>query len=166
MLSRRCNLIALLVAAAPAFALGAAVPLHAAPAKSILVIVTQKESALAELSLRELKRLFTSEEVTGPDGTRVVPLNHPSGSPTRMAFDRLVLKMSPDEVGRFWIDRKIRGQTGSPKAIPSVEVLRRAVATLAGTVTYLNLNDVTADLKVVNVEGKRPTDKDYALGVE
>jgi hypothetical protein len=57
--------------------------------------------------------------------------------------------MSQDEVGRFWIDRKIRGQTGMPKSVPVVAVLRKAVATLPGTLTYIDANDLTPDLKVL-----------------
>jgi hypothetical protein len=163
MVSRRLTLIACFTLPALALGLGAAVPSQAAPPKTALVIVTQKSSALVDLSMRELKRMYTSEPVTDPSGKQLIPLNHPVGAPVRVGFDQLVLKMDPDYVGRFWIDRKIRGQTGAPKAVPSVEVLRRAVATVAGTVTYLAASDVTADLKVVTVDGKRPTDADYPL---
>lgn len=85
--------------------------------------------------------------MTGPDGRALIPLNHALGSPTRIAFESVVLKMSQDEVGRFWIDRKIRGQVGSPKSVAAVAVLRKAVATLPGTLTYLDANDLTPDLK-------------------
>ena len=163
MVSRRIALLACLTLPAIALPLGAAVPLQAAAPKTALVIVTQKNSALIDLSMRELKRMYTSELVTDPGGTRLIPLNHPVNTPVRVGFDKLVLKMDPDYVGRFWIDRKIRGQTGAPKAIPSIDVLRRAVAALAGAVTYLAAGDVTADLKVVTIDGKRPTDADYPL---
>ena len=161
MLSRRSTLIALSTSALN-LALGELLPVHAAAA-NVLVIVTQKSSSLSDLTLRELKRLYQSEQVNGPEGTPLIPLNHPAGSPARMAFDQLVLKMNPDEMGRYWIDRKIRGQTGAPKAIPSLELLRRAVASVPGTLTYLSTAELTADLKVVNVDGKRPTDTGYPL---
>lgn len=161
----RCRRPILLACLLPALAvpLGAAAPLQAAASKGALVMVTQKNSALIDLSLRELRRMYASEPVTSPDGTQLIPINHPGGAPVRVGFDKLVLEMDPEYVGRFWIDRKIRGQTGAPKAIPSVEVLRRAVATVAGTVTYLTLTDATADLKVLTIDGKQPTDADYPL---
>jgi hypothetical protein len=107
--------------------------------------------------------MYVSEPITGPDGTRLIPLNHPVRSPARVAFDKLALKMDPDQVGRFWIDRKIRGQTGMPKALPSVDALRRAVAAVAGTVTYLTVADVTTDVKIVTVDGMKPENPDYPL---
>ena len=35
----------------------------------------------------------------------------------RVGFDQVVLKMDPDAVGRFWIDRKIRGGSGPPRTV-------------------------------------------------
>jgi ABC-type phosphate transport system substrate-binding protein len=161
MLSRRSTLIAL---SAPALLLGFGgfVPVHAGPA-NVLVVVTQKNSGLDNLALRELKRLYQSEQVNGPDGNPLIPLNRPLGSPARVAFDKLVLKMDPDDVGRYWVDRKIRGQTGAPKTVPSLELLRQAVASIAGTLTFLSAAEVTADLKVVRVDDKHPTDAGYPL---
>jgi hypothetical protein len=160
MISRRESL---LILGAPALEWLA--PRHAS-ASRLLVVVTQKTSALSDLSLRELKRLYQSEPVNGPDGNPLVPLNQVLGTPARVDFDQLVLKMSPDVVARYWVDRKIRGQTGAPKAIPSLDLLRRAVAGVPGTLTYLSANDVTAELKVVTVDSKRPTDAGYVLQIQ
>lgn len=52
MVSRRYTLLAALFTATLMLGL-----LHAAPGQATLVIVTQKNSSLSELSLRELKRL-------------------------------------------------------------------------------------------------------------
>ena len=132
-------------------------------AKVKLAVVTQKASPLERLSARELKRLYLGEHVAGPDGQKLVPLNQAARSPDRVGFERVVLGMSEDEASRFWIDRKIRGQPGPPKAVPSPELLRRAVASLAGTITYLRASDVGPDLKIVKIDDKGPTDAGYSL---
>jgi hypothetical protein len=160
MLSRRSTLIAL---STQALMLGLGELAVQAAQANALVIVTQRSSALSDLTLRELKRLYQSEQVNGPDGAPLTPLNRPVGSPVRVAFDQLVLKMDPDDVGRYWVDRKIRGQTGAPKTIASLDLLRRAVASVAGTLTYLSASELTADLKVVTVDGKHPTVAGYPL---
>jgi hypothetical protein len=41
--------------------------------------------------------------------------NHAAHSTDRIGFDQTVLRMGPDEVNRFWIDRKIRGLPGPPR---------------------------------------------------
>lgn len=165
MVSRRFTLMAL-AATALAMPVGALLPLEVAAASKVLVIVTRPNTALNDLSLRDLKRLYQAEPMTGTDGSRLIPLNQAVGSAPRVAFDQRVLKMSPDQVGRFWIDRKIRGEPGAPRAIPSADLLRRLVVSLAGTVAYIDAAEVTADLKVLTIDGKRPTDAGYPLTVE
>lgn len=128
-----------------------------------LVIVVQPESPLSDLSLRELKRLYTSEQMTDPGGNRLLPLNQPPGSPDRIGFDRTVLQMDPDTVGRFWIDRKIRAQPGAPRSVNPLDLLRRAVAGIPGAISYLRESDVDSKLKLVTINGKKPTDADYPL---
>lgn len=134
--------------------------------KAALALVTQKSSGLDGLTLREVKRLYLGEHVDAPDGKRLVPMNQAPRSPERDEFERLVLRMSADEVGRFWIDRKIRGQSGPPRAVPSLDLLRRAAATVPGTIVYLKTSDVGSDLKVLRVEGKRPGEPGYPLQYE
>jgi ABC-type phosphate transport system substrate-binding protein len=136
---------------------------RAAPGKTTLAIVAQKASALDGLTMRELKRAYIGEHVGGPDGTKIIPLNQGSGSPERVEFERLVLGMSPDDVARFWMDRKIRGQSGAPKSVPSAELLRRVVATLPGAIGYLARTDVGTDLKLLEIDGKRPGEPGYPL---
>ena len=162
---RRRHCLLTLGAPALTFALDALSP-RSALAASLLIVVTQKASVLTDLSLRELKRLYQSEPVNGPDGSLLVPLNQAPGTPARVAFDQLVLKMSPDAMARYWIDRKIRGQTAAPRSVPSLDLLRRAVASVPGTLTYLAASDVTPELKVLTIDGKRPTDPGYVLLVQ
>jgi hypothetical protein len=50
--------------------------------------------------------------------------------------------------------------------VPSLDVLKNAIARLAGTGTYVSASDVTPELKVLNVDGKRPTDPDYPLHIK
>lgn len=135
----------------------------AEPEKAALTIVTRKDSSLDGLTIRELKRAYLGERVQDPDGTVIVPFNHGSSSPERAAFERIVLGMSADELGRFWIDRKIRGQPGGPKSVPSAELLRRVVATVPGAITYFAKTELGADLKIVAIDGKRPGQPDYPL---
>lgn len=136
---------------------------RAASGKPALALVTQKTSSLDELSLREIKRLYLGEHVDTPDGKKLVPINQAPRSAERGEFERLVLRMSPDEVGRFWIDRKIRGQAGPPKAVSSLDLLRRAAAAMPGTVAYLKASEVGPELKVLRIDGKRPGDPGYPL---
>jgi hypothetical protein len=143
--------------------LSAAVFSSAAEPRVRLVVVVQKSNPLSELSLRDLKRLYLGEYITDTDGKKLMALNHPPQSPDRVGFDQVVLKMTPEEAGRFWIDRKIRGQTAAPRSVAPRELLRKFVAASPGAVAYLHEGEVDPQLKALAIDGKRPNEADYPL---
>jgi hypothetical protein len=128
-----------------------------------LAVVVGKQGALEALSLPELKRLFMGESVVGPKGQKLIALNRDPKSAERVGFDRTVLGMSPEAVARYWIDRKIRGQSSAPKAIEPAAVLQRVVAKLGGAVAYVRAREVSADVKILRIDGKRPGDAGYPI---
>jgi hypothetical protein len=130
--------------------------------KRVLAIVVARDSAIGGMSFYDLKRAFMGES-TAVAGTRLVPLNFMPNSRERIAFDTTVLKMSPEEVARYWIDRKIRGLPGSPRAVAPVEVLMKVVGRLPGAVSYGEPGNVSPDVKVIPIDGKLPSDPGYPL---
>jgi hypothetical protein len=128
-----------------------------------LAVVVAKNSPLTDLSTYELRHLYLGEFVTGPDGKRLIPLNQATQSRDRLTFDAAVLDMSADQQAAYWIDRRIRGMSGSPRAVDSSDLAQRVVARLDGAVAYLPASAVRPDVKIVRVDGKLPTDPDYRL---
>jgi hypothetical protein len=135
---------------------------HAQPAKVRLVMVIARESPLDALSLRDLKHLYRSDS-EGPRGMQLIPIAQPVSSPDRIGFDQTVLGMSPDEMGRYWIDRKIRGQAGPPKAIGPGALLQQVVRNLPGALGYVRATEVRPDVKVLRIDGISPNDDGYPL---
>jgi hypothetical protein len=128
-----------------------------------LAIVVSKNSPLTNITLHELKHLYLGEFVTDPDGKRLIPLNQTLQLRERRSFDAVVLGMSSEQQAEYWIDRRIRGMSGSPRAVDSSDLAERVVARLDGTVTYLPLSAVRPDVKIVRVDGKLPTDPGYRI---
>ena len=126
-------------------------------------IVVAKNSPLTDLSMYELKHLYLGEFITGPDGKRLIPLNQSTQSRDRLAFDAVVLGMSAEKQATYWIDRRIRGMSGSPRAIDSGDLAQRIVARLDGAITYLPISAVRPDVKIVRVDGRLPTDPNYRI---
>ncbi len=148
---------------ASALVAGSSAGILRAAAPETLAIVVAKGSRIHVLSLHELRRLYLGEHVEGPNGERLIPLNQARNAPERAIFDRKVLGMDPDEVGRYWIDRKIRGQSGPPKAISPAERLRAAIKHVDGTLTYVRAGEVGDGMKVVAIDGKTPGQSGYPL---
>src|SRR5687767_5118296 len=91
-------------------------PAHAESKK--LVVVVAKGSPVTNIARSDLKRAFTGDSVSA-GGKTLVPFNAQPNTPERSGFDKAVLGMTPDEVGRYWIDRKVRGQSAAPRSLPS-----------------------------------------------
>jgi hypothetical protein len=136
---------------------------HAADAPTlVLVLVTTKELQVRDISFGVARRAFLGDP-TELGGRRVVPFNYPVGDPLREAFDRLVLNMGPEEIGRYWVDRRIRGQGMPPKTAPSRQLIRAIVSRIPGVLGYLTPDYLDASVQPLTIDGKRHTDAGYPL---
>ncbi len=122
---------------------GASAPGHSLKAgeRVPLAVIVAKSSELTELSSSQLTRMYMGELVDN-GAHRLIPLNRATASEERAEFDRMVLGKSPDEMARYWIDRKIRGQSGAPKAVEPVDVYERVIAKLDGAVGYVRVDEI------------------------
>jgi hypothetical protein len=127
-----------------------------------LVVVVAKGSSVTNISRGDLKRCFMSEPVSAGDKT-LVPFNASPNSPDRIGFDKAVLGMSPDEVGRFWVDRKVRGQSAAPRSLPSAAHVAKVAAKFPGAIGYLPADQLTSDVQAVAVDGVAYTDAKYNI---
>lgn len=129
----------------------------------VLAVVVARGSSVQDVSLAELRRIFTNEGDSDPSGQRYVPFNHPPHTTDRAGFDKVVLGMSPDEVSQFWIDRKIRGLSGPPRSVDSLSLLLRLIARLPGGIGYARPAQLTSDVRAIRVNGKLPNEAGYPL---
>jgi hypothetical protein len=127
-----------------------------------LAVVVAKDSPISDISIYDLKRLYKGETINVA-GKRLVPLNLASSSKERVAFDQTVLGMNPENVSRYWIDRKIRGQSGPPKTIDAPELLQRVVGRLDGAVGYVKASELRPEVKAIRIDGKGPKDSGYPV---
>ncbi|HEY6037321.1 MAG TPA: hypothetical protein VIV58_23735 [Kofleriaceae bacterium] len=152
---------AALVAAALVLALA-----HDASAdRKRLVVVVAKGSSITSISRTDLKHCFMGDS-TSIDGKTLVPFNSEPRTAERAGFDRGVLGMSPDEVGRYWVDRKVRGGSSAPRSLPSVMHVQKVVAKFPNAISYLPADQLTADVQPVRLDGTAYTDPRYPLFTE
>jgi hypothetical protein len=130
-----------------------------------LIVVVAKGSSVTNISRDDLKRCFLGDRVSAGDGKTLVPFNAAPNSPERVSFDKAVLGMTPDEVGRFWIDRKIRGQSPAPRSLPSAAHVAKVAAKFPNAISYLMANQMTSDIQAVAIDGIAYTDARYSLCV-
>jgi len=124
--------------------------------EELLLVIVHPKSPVDRVSSYEIEALFTRARTRWSDGSTVYPFSFPAGSPARETFDRVVLRLSPDQVGRFWVDRRIRGLGMPPKQVPSPTLMAQIVSNLPGAIGYLPSTRSRPGLKVVAriVQGK------------
>ena len=130
--------------------------------RSAVVVVISRDSPLSDVSSAELRKLFLRNTNT-VNGRELVPFNHPPGSAVRVQFDRGVLKMSEAEVGRYWVDRRIRGESGPPHVVPNAKLMLALVKRFPGAIGYLRAEEADNSVRVLRVDGKLPGAAEYAL---
>lgn len=124
-----------------------------------LVVIVAAGNPIADISRANLRRAFLAEPTNGPGG-KLIPLNQPPSTPARTVFDRVVLGLEPEDMARFWIDQRIRGLGGAPRAVPAA-MLVRVVPQLPGAIGYVRANEVGPGLKSITVDGKKPGEAGY-----
>jgi hypothetical protein len=137
-------------------------PSHAGNEVALAIIVAP-DSKLKNLSFGDLRHVFQSERITDPDGNKLIPLNHPPKTVDRVGFDSVVLGMDAETVGRFWIDRKIRGGSGPPRTVESLSTLRRVVEKLPGAIGYIRPAQLSNEVRAIRIDGKLPEDPGYPV---
>jgi ABC-type amino acid transport substrate-binding protein len=138
------------------------------PARALgvrLVLIVAKGSKVTDLSKNELKRLYMSDPVVVA-GIKLVPFNYTPGTPERTGFDRAVLGLSPDQVGRLWIDRRVRGQLAAPRAMPSTVYMIKVVEVFPNAIGYAPENKLSGLVQPVRIDGVSFRDPGYGINAE
>ena len=116
--------------------------------KALLVIV-HPNNPTRSLDALQLNALFTSNRRFWPNGDTVVAFNAPPRTMNRAFFDRVVLGMTPDQAGRFWVDRQVRGEARPPRTVPSIRLAHAAVKKLRNAITYVPAGRCPDGVRVV-----------------
>jgi hypothetical protein len=114
-----------------------------------LAVIANPAVPVKALSVSELASIFLRTTRSWKDGTAIRALNLQPSSPERVAFDRAVLHMDPDQSAQFWVDRVVRGEEQAPKAIAKTDIVLRLVPTLAGAIAYIPEDKVDDKVKVL-----------------
>jgi len=127
-----------------------------------LIIVSGRSFPGTNVAYADLKSAFRGQRVL-VSGQVLIPIHHPRDSGHRIAFDRIVLGLGPEAVGRFWVDMRIRDQAQPPATVSSPQLALRIAAVVQGAISYTPEIAVLPTHKVLTVDGKKATDFDYPV---
>jgi ABC-type phosphate transport system substrate-binding protein len=131
-----------------AAALGAiASPSAAAPDE--IVVIVNKDNDVEQLSLEQLEAIFTMSQRQWNGGSSIVAFSYEPGNETRIEFDRVVLHLSPEQVGRFWRDQRIRTGVHPPRQVADPALALRLTAKMTAAIVYVPAGTVTSSVRIV-----------------
>ena len=119
----------------------------------VVVPIVARSSPLEDISVALLERIFLGQPVEDSRGQRVVPFNHAPRTAVRVLFDRRVLEMTPEEVARYWVDQRIRGNTKPPRTVPRTDLLIKVVSQFPGAISYVAVGDLDSSVRALTVGG-------------
>lgn len=132
------------------------------PAMTQIAVVVNRANPVSNFTLEELRRLYLGTTTRLGRGLAVALIEYP---PARQAFYRRVLAMSETSVKRHWIAVVFAGEGAEPpREIADPAELLQYVAAHPGAVAFVNHELVDTSVKVVTVNGLRPTEAGYPLG--
>ena len=114
-----------------------------------LAVVVNPSIGVSKLSDEELEAIFLTNRRYWSGTRSIIPFNLPPHSDERVHFDQVVLRMDPDAVARFWLDRRVRSGSPPPRQAPDPMMVARLVAKLEGAIGYVPESLVAHDVQVV-----------------
>lgn len=131
---------------------------------TVVAIVVHPETGVENLTFQELRAIFRGERQFWDDGRRVTLLMRaPVADERRLVLDR-IYGMNEAEFREYWIGKMFRAEVAAgPKLVYSADMARDLVTVIPGAITFVPVNDVSSDSKVVRIDGKLPGEAGYPL---
>lgn len=151
---------------APAIAL-ALVCLAGPAAAGDIAVIVHSDVPVDDLSFAELRRIMLGDRQLWSSGQRVTLIVAEPVDAGRSVLLERVYNMSEQQFRQFWIARVFRGEVSEdPKVVISSEGVIEMVSVLAGSIAFVDSDDVPAGVKVLAIDGMLPGTEGYPLADE
>ncbi len=127
-----------------------------------IAVIVNKKNPINNITRVRLREIYLKHRRTWSNGQTIIGINAARNSPLRKSFQLMVMKMTQQQIGAYWVKQSVKGRGRPPRASAS-GLARRLVAALPGAIAYVRLRDVDATVKVVNIDKRQPTDAGYHL---
>jgi ABC-type phosphate transport system substrate-binding protein len=115
-----------------------------------VVAIVSAESTIPELTHTQVSDIFLGRISRLPDGQKVVPLDHPEGSPIRDAFYQEFAGRSAAQVKAHWSKIIFTGRGRPPAEVANNEAARERVREDPLVIAYVELDMVDDTVRIVS----------------
>jgi ABC-type phosphate transport system substrate-binding protein len=129
-----------------------------------VAIVVHKDAPVEDLSLEDLRNIFLANQQFWPDRTRITLLVRAPKSEERDLVLNRIYQMDEAQFRQYWIAKMFRAEVPrGPKIVFSNDMTVELVVAVPGSISFINADAISGDVRVVRVDGKLPADPDYPL---
>lgn len=123
--------------------------LFASTAYAEVVVIVNPKTPENSLSSQDTAMIFLGRKSVLGKGTRITPVDQNEGSTLRDAFYQKVADKNPGQMKAYWSTMIFTGRGTPPAAaVDSMEV-RNIVASMPGTMGYIDATEVDDSVKVI-----------------
>lgn len=138
----------------------------AGPLTSLAVIVN-RENAVTDVSIADLRRIMFGETTRWPDGKKITIALREPGQPERDAVLRLVCRMGETDFSRSLLHTAYRiGAHAGIKELDTSVGVRRFVFNVPGAIGYVRSSEVDSSVKVLHLKGTVPEVAAFGLTLQ
>ncbi len=145
--------------------LAALVCLHApASAAGRIAVVVHPSVATTDLTFAQLRNVLLGNQQFWAGNQRVTLLVRAPTSDERTVLLRNVYAMSEAQFQQYWIAKVFRAEaTSGPRIVTSNDQTGLLVKAIPGAIGLVNAAQIPPGVKVLTIDGKRPTESGYVL---
>jgi ABC-type phosphate transport system substrate-binding protein len=137
----------------------------AAPATADIAVIVHPDVTVDDLSFADLRKIMLGDRQFWASGQKITLIVAEPVDTGRSVLLERVYNMSEQQFRQFWIARVFRGEaTEGPKVVISSEGVMEMVSVLAGSIAFVDFDDVPSGVKALKIDGKLPGEEEYALG--
>jgi ABC-type phosphate transport system substrate-binding protein len=134
-------------------------------AKSVVFIVN-KANPIDDMTSSDLRKLFTSERSSWPDGKKVTLVMLDQGKKERETILRNLYRMSESDYAKFVLQAAFTGNArNDPKVLADGAGVVTFVSLVPGAIGYASADQVGASVKVLKVDGRTPGAPGYKYSI-
>lgn len=116
-----------------------------------IIVIANKESGTASLSVDEVQRIFLGKKTVWENGKKIIPVCLKGGR-KHETFLRAFLDLTPSQFDTFWKQAVFTGTGRPPKSFESEEELIQFVKSTAGGVGYIDSDTGHSAVRAISVK--------------
>src|SRR3984885_3709588 len=129
-----------------------------------IAVVVAPETPVDNLSLSEVRKLLLGDRQFWTGNLRVTLLIRAPVAHEREVVLRTIYRMTEAQYRQYWISKIFRAEASSgPKIVFSNSMASDLVASIPGSVAFVDATQVPKGLKIIKIDGTLPGDAKYPL---